>query len=105
MLRAPNRKGESMNPIIISTIIASASFIVSIFAANWLNQQHAKTMQEQNQQHPKLLFEKTMNARFDAVDARFDTVDFRLDNVDRRLGELDRRVGQLENILFKPSVR
>lgn len=97
-----------MNPIIISTIIASASLIISIFAANWLNQQHTKQLIEQIEKSFSSKIDglqKEMNARFDAVNIRFDAVDRRFDGVDRRLGELEQRVGRLENILFKPSVR
>jgi hypothetical protein len=36
-----------MNPIIVSTIIASASFIVTILVADWLNQRHIDKLTEQ----------------------------------------------------------
>ncbi|MGH9837331.1 MAG: hypothetical protein ACREEM_00930, partial [Blastocatellia bacterium] len=86
-----------MNPIIISTIIASAAFIIAIFSGNWLNQRHADKLMEQNQQNLKLLLEQLENRfeskmdeqgrRFEAqisglrelMEARFDGVYFRLD--------------------------
>lgn len=106
-----------MNPIIISTIIASASFIISIFAANWLNQRHVdKLMEIQNKRLDDLrhyldarfaLQEQNFNTRFTAleqtINARFDTVNARFDAVDDDLKELSQRVRRLEDILFKPA--
>jgi RNA binding exosome subunit len=101
-----------MNPIIVSTIIASATFIVAIFSANWLNQRHAEKLTESNQQNLKLLLEQ-MEKRFDSkidglrelMEARFDGVYFRLDANTAELGEVKQRVQRLEDILFKPSLR
>lgn len=119
-----------MNPIIVSTIIASASFIVSIFAASWLNQRHIdKLMEVQNKRIDDLkgyfaerlkALEEKFDARFDALsekfdarlnaiqekfDARFDTVNVQLEAIEHRLGELEQRVRRLEDILFKPTLR
>ena len=101
-----------MNPIIISTIIASAAFIIAIFSGNWLNQRHADKLMEQYQQNLKLLLDQ-MEKRFDSkidglrelMEARFDGVYFRLDTNTAELGELKQRVQRLEDILFKPSLR
>lgn len=83
-----------MNPIVISTTIASAAFIISIFAANWLNQRHLdKLMEVQNKRIDDL--KEFLTSRIAALEermgARFDTVTFRLDAIERRLTELEQR--------------
>jgi flagellar capping protein FliD len=88
-----------MNPLIVTIIIALATFIISIFGANWLNQQ-------------------MMNRRFDDLNKRFDDLNKRIDDlrgyidarftgqetrfaaIEQRLDRIDR---QLEAI-FKPSL-
>jgi hypothetical protein len=94
-------KGMVMNPIVISTIIAATTVIVSIFAANWLNQQHVNKLMEQMdkriEEQSKRFAEKIdglrelMNARFDAVEVW--------------LSALEQRVKRLEDVLFKPTLR
>ncbi|MGH9839019.1 MAG: hypothetical protein ACREEM_09560 [Blastocatellia bacterium] len=101
-----------MDPIIVSTIIASAAFIIAIFSGNWLNQRHADKLMEQNQQNLKLLLDQ-MGKRFDSkidglrelMEARFEGVYFRLDALTAEFSDLKQRVQRLEGILFKPSLR
>jgi len=96
-----------MNQTTISIIIAAAAFITSLFAANWLNQQHVEKLMEQfGQKYDAKLdaIQQTMNARFDAVNARFDAVNIRFDAINQRLDSIDQRVKRLEDVLFKPSL-
>jgi uncharacterized coiled-coil DUF342 family protein len=111
-----------MNPVVISTIIAAASFTLTIFSAIYLNQRHVDKLIEQlekrfetrstgleqrmearitglEQKMEARIFglEQTMNARFDTMNARFDAVDQRLSGVESRL---DRIV----QVLFKPAL-
>jgi uncharacterized protein YoxC len=109
-------KGNDMNPVVISTIIAAASFILTIYSAIYLNQRHVDKLVEQlekrfearitgteglitglEQRMEARIFglEQTMNARFDTMNARFDAVDKRLSGVESRLD-------RIEQILFKP---
>jgi tetrahydromethanopterin S-methyltransferase subunit G len=82
-----------MNPVVISTIIASASFIITIFFAVYLNQRHVDKLMEQ--------MNRTLDARFDAVTNRFDAVSQRFDSVDRRLTSIETRVERIEGVIFK----
>lgn len=88
-----------MNPIIISTIIASAGFILTIFSALYLNQQHVNKLMEafRFEIGAKLDgMERKMDARFAAVDARFETIEARFDAVDQRFDHLEGRIDRLE---------
>ena len=113
----PGRRMENeMNPVVISAIIAAASFTLTIFSAIYLNQRHVDKLIEQlekrfearitgteglitglEQKMEAGIFglEQTMNARFDTINARFDAVDKRLSGVESRLD-------RIEQVLFKP---
>ena len=100
----------SVNSLIVTIIIALATFIVSIFGASWLNQQAMNKRIDDLRSYLDARFgalEQTMNARFDAVDARFDAVDARFEAVDQRIARLEQRVERIERQLdqiFKPSL-
>ena len=92
-----------MNPLILTIIIALATFIISIFGASWLNQQAMNKRIDDLRSYLDARFaaiEQTMNARFDAVDARFDAVDNRISHLEQRVERIER---QLDSI-FKPSL-
>ncbi|HWQ34621.1 MAG TPA: hypothetical protein VNQ79_17350 [Blastocatellia bacterium] len=116
-----------MNPIIVTTIIALAGFILSIFSASWLNQRSTERLVEQLDQKfvarfdavnaqiqameqtvdARLKFlERTMDARFKSLEqtmnARFDTVNTRFDSVEFRLTSVESRLDHLEQAIFKP---
>lgn len=74
-----------MNPLIITIIIALATFIVSIFGASWLNQQAMNKRIDDLRSY--------LDARFSAADTRFAAIEQRLERIER----------QLETI-FKPSM-
>jgi hypothetical protein len=111
-----------MNPIVISTIIAAASFILTIFCAIYLNQRHVDklvdqldkrfeariTGVEQTMNSRITGLDQTMNARFDSlntrIDARFDSVNIRFDGVERRLSSVEGCLDRIEQVLFKPIV-
>src|SRR6266516_3438490 len=61
-----NQYDKLVNPLIITIIIALATFIISIFGASWLNQQAMNKRIDDLRSY--------LDARFDAVDARFDAV-------------------------------
>ena len=108
-----------MNSVVISTIIAAASFTLTIFSAIYLNQRHVDKLIDQLEKRFEARItgrahhrsgtedgggtvevrifglEQTMNARFDTMNARFDAVDKRLSGVESRLD-------RIEQILFKP---
>jgi len=81
-----------VNPLIVTIIIALATFIVSIFGASWLNQQAMNKRIDDLRNY--------LDARFDAVDARFDAVDQRMSSFEQRIERIER---QLDSI-FKPSL-
>jgi hypothetical protein len=89
----------AMNPLIVTIIIALATFIVSIFGASWLNQQAMNKRIDDLRSYLDARFE-AVDARFDAVDARFDAVDSRITGVEQRVERIER---QLDSI-FKPSL-
>jgi len=110
-----------VNPLIVTIIIALATFIISIFGASWLNQQAMNKRIDDLRSYLDARFdalEQTMNARFAAVDARFvaleqtmnarfDAVDARFDAVDKRITNLEQRVERVERQLdavLKPSL-
>jgi hypothetical protein len=67
-----------MNPVVISTIIAAASFILTIFSAIYLNQRHVDKLVEQLEKRFEARItglEPTTNARFDSVNARFEKME------------------------------
>jgi tetrahydromethanopterin S-methyltransferase subunit G len=88
-----------MNPIIVTIVVATATFILSIFSAL---QFYAARMEKYIDAKIGALDARfdAISARFDAVNTRFDAVNARLDAVDTRLDRVER---QLESI-FKPSL-
>jgi septation ring formation regulator EzrA len=86
-----------MNPLIVTIIIALATFIISIFGASWLNQQAMNKRIDDLRLY--------LDARFDAVDARFDAVDARFAELNHRIDNLEKRVDRIErqlDLVFKP---
>jgi septation ring formation regulator EzrA len=81
-----------MSPLIVTIIIALATFIISIFGASWLNQQAMNKRIDDLRSY--------LDARFDAVDARFAAQAPRFAAIEHRLDRIER---QLETI-FKPSL-
>lgn len=90
-----------MNQMTIQIIIGSATFLLTIIGALFLNQQHTNKLMEsfRNEVGAKIdgLGAK-MDARFDAVNVRFDAVDERFDHLEARIDRLER---QFDN-LYKP---
>ena len=89
-----------MNPIIISTIIGAASFILTIFSALYLNQQHINKLME--------AFRYEVGAKLDGVGAKIDglesKMDVRFETVNARLDQMDKRIDRIErqfDTLFK----
>src|SRR2546430_16601245 len=103
---------RGMNPLIVTIIIALATFIISIFGSSWLIQQAMNKRIDDLRTYLDARFaaieqtvstrfaavEQTMNARFDAVDARFDEVSHRISNLEQRVDRIER---QLDTV-FKP---
>ncbi|HJQ24232.1 MAG TPA: hypothetical protein VKA60_09985 [Blastocatellia bacterium] len=74
-----------MNPLIVTIIIALATFIISIFGASWLNQQAMNKRIDDLRSY--------LDARFAAQDVRFAAIEQRLDRIERQL-----------EAIFKPSM-
>ena len=97
-----------MNPTILPAIIASASFILAVFGASWLNQPAMNKRIDDLKTYLDARFnglEQSVNARFDAVDARFNAVDARFKAVDERFAHVESRLDRIERQLdqvFKP---
>jgi hypothetical protein len=89
-----------MNPVVISTIIAAASFTLTIFSAIYLNQRHVDKLIEQ--------LEKRFEARITGMEARItgleQTMNARFDAVDKRLSGVESRLDRIEQVLFKPAL-
>ncbi len=95
-----------MNPLIVTIILALATFIVSIFGASWLNQQATNKRIDDLRGYLDARFD-AVDARFDTVDARFDSVDARFDATDQRIASLEQRIERIErqlDMIFKPSL-
>ena len=84
-----------MNPLIITIIAATGTFILAIFGATWLNHQLLKSYIDAKFEG----LENTINSRFDAVDARFESVNARFESVERQMALLGSRVERLERQL------
>jgi archaellum component FlaC len=80
-----------MNPLIITIIAATGTFILAIFGATWLNHQLLKSYIDAKFEG----LENTIDSRFDAVDARFDAVDARFESVDARFESVERQMALL----------
>jgi lipopolysaccharide export LptBFGC system permease protein LptF len=74
-----------MSPLIITIIIALATFIISLFGASWLNQQAMNKRIDDLRSY--------LDARFTAQDTRFAAIEQRLDRIERQL-----------EAVFKPSL-
>ena len=74
-----------MNPLIITIVIALATFIISIFGASWLNQQAMNKRVDDLRSY--------LDARFAAQAIRFVAIEQRLDRIERQL-----------EAIFKPSM-
>ena len=101
-----------MNPVVVSTIIAAASFILTIFSAIYLNQRHVDKLVEQLEKRFEARIiglehtmearitglaqtieariaglEQSTNARFDKmeqiINARFHAIELRLDRIEQ----------------------
>ena len=96
-----------MNPIIISTIIASAALVFSVFGASWLNQRAMIQSQQDCREFTKALMaelDKRLVEIDKRLDAKFDVVNYRFDAVDTRLTGIEQRLDRLETAIFKPIV-
>ncbi len=98
-----------MNPIIISTIIASAALVLSVFGASWLNQRAIMQSQQDYREFTKALMaelDKRLDAKFEALNYRFDGMEakfeIRFNAVDARLTNIEQRLDRLETVLFRP---
>jgi hypothetical protein len=116
------KKGHDMNPVVISTIIAAASFILTIFSAIYLNQRHVDKLVEQLEKRFEARItglaqtteariaglEQTINARFDAVNERFEKMDqimnARFEKLEQimnaRFHAVESRLDRIEQIAF-----
>lgn len=81
-----------MNPLILTIIIALATFILAIFGASWLNQQAMNKRIDDLKMY--------LDAKFDASRAELGTVRAEVSNLSSRVERVER---QLEAI-FKPSI-
>ncbi|MGH9841914.1 MAG: hypothetical protein ACREEM_24425 [Blastocatellia bacterium] len=91
-----------MNPIIISTIIGVASFILTIFSATYLSQRHTDKLIEQLEKRfdARIADLKSyLDARFDSIRAEIGTVRVETSGLNQRAEKIER---QLET-LFKPA--
>ena len=89
-----------MNPVVISTIIAAASFILTIFSAIYLNQLHVDKLVEQLEKRFEARItglEQMTNARFDAVNARFEKME---QVMNARFHAVESRLDRIEQIAF-----
>ncbi|MCI0485691.1 MAG: hypothetical protein L0229_03730 [Blastocatellia bacterium] len=85
-----------MNPVIVTIIIALATFIISIFGASWLNQQAMNKRIDDLRSYLDARFdtmERTMDARFAAVENRIASLEQRVERIERQLDQI-----------FKPSL-
>lgn len=93
-----------MNPILISTFITAASFILSIFSALYLSQRHVDKLMEQLD---KRIIEQG-NRFTDKIDDKIDglraEMNVQFEGVNQRLTTLDQRLSRVEDILFKPAL-
>jgi flagellar capping protein FliD len=118
-------KEKYMTPVIITAIIAVAAFIASIFATNWLNQQHiSRLMAEVDKridqnfsltrdliQSQLTSFDQIFNERIKALDQNFNERIKALDqsvnerikaldqNFNKRLNSLDQKLSERINSL------
>ncbi len=93
-----------MNPLILTIIIALATFILAIFAASWLNQQAMNRRIDDLKIYLDARFEG-VNAEFRAVRAEIGAVRAEIGTVRVEVAALSQRVDRIERqleALFKP---
>ena len=88
-----------MNPLIVTIVIALATFIISIFGASWLNQQAMNKHIDDLRIYLDARF-NTVDAQFAAVNAQFDAVSDRIASLEQRIERIERQLDQI----FKPSL-
>ncbi|MBO0721754.1 MAG: hypothetical protein J2P41_13075 [Blastocatellia bacterium] len=86
-----------MNPVVISSIIAAASFLLTIFYTIYLNQRHVEKLVEQLDRK----FESRITGLEQIMNARFDSINIRFDSVERRLSRVEVRLDRIEQVPFK----
>jgi hypothetical protein len=113
---------KGMNPVVISTIIAAASFTLTIFSTIYLNQRHVDKLIEQLEKRFEARIaglaqtmevriaglEQTTNARFDAVNERFEKfeqiMNARFEKMEQimnaRFNAVESRLDRIEQIAF-----
>jgi len=101
-----------MNPIIISTIIGVASFILTIFSATYLSQRHTDKLVEQLEKRFDARvadLKSYLDARFDIVNAEFRTARAEIETMRaeskaeiRALSEKVDRVDRIFQQLYRP---
>lgn len=98
-----------MNPIVISTIIGGASFILTIFFAIYLNQRHVDKLMEQMDKK----FEARTNEASARLEAKIDVLrsevqalrmetNARFDYAQKESAALQAKVERIEQALFRP---
>lgn len=99
-----------MNPIIITAIIAAATFILTIFSADWLNQRHIDRLigQLDLKFDAKLdALRSEMKALRSEMMAEFAKVHAEIQNLSQRVDALTQRVDRIErqlDTIFKPTL-
>lgn len=87
-----------MNPTILGTIITSSGSILVAVVALVLNHRGFGDLRsEMNARFS--VFEKTVDARFQAIDIRFTGVEQRLDKIDHRLDVLEGDLKEFNKVL------
>lgn len=84
-------KEKGMNPIVISTIIASAAFIVSLFAANWLNQRHTEKLTDSQNKRIEDLKESLDNRINDLKESLNNRIQALEEKLDQRFKALEEK--------------
>jgi archaellum component FlaC len=90
-----------MNPLIVTIIIAPATFIISIFGASWLNQQAMNKRIDDLRSY----LDAKLDTKFEAVDAQFDAVRAEIKGLGHKVENIDSLVDRIERQLdqiFKP---
>ena len=92
-----------MNPLIITIVIALATFILSIFTANWLNQQHVNKLMEKQDEKLKAQLETLateIKRTSEVTQSELSGVRNEIGHVTQRLDRIERQLDQI----FKPSL-
>lgn len=80
-----------MNPLIVTIVVATGTFILTIFGATWLNHQLLKSYIDAKFEG----LQNTIDARFDAVDARFNSGEQQTSLLISRVERLERQLDQI----------